>query len=87
MSNNNPIHRVKLRSVSASVFENQTQKGDTFSVAKIKRSYHDGKEWKQTDSYSFDDLLVLQQVVDLTIDWMRSQMIAEHDKRHTNEPS
>ena len=52
---NGPVKKFRLRGISASVFENQTEKGQTFFKVTVQRSYKDGKTFKSTNTFSRDD--------------------------------
>ncbi|NLF70815.1 MAG: hypothetical protein GX575_17430 [Candidatus Anammoximicrobium sp.] len=53
---NRPVKVFRARGVTASIFENESKTGDTFHKVTLQRTYHDGKEFKTTDSFSRDDL-------------------------------
>ncbi len=58
MPKQKPIHEVRLGSVKAAIWENQTDNGTRFNVT-VSRIYKDGEEWKSTESFGRDDLLLL----------------------------
>ncbi|MGB7329257.1 MAG: hypothetical protein WBD31_30530 [Rubripirellula sp.] len=61
--NNKPVKKFRLRGISASVFENQTEKGQTFYKVTLSRSYKDSKGgFKSTNTFSRDDLPLLTEV-------------------------
>ena len=61
---NKPVLVVRYRGVSASVFANPTERGDTFHKVSIGRTYKDDSgEWKTSNAFSRDDLPVLELVV------------------------
>ncbi|KAA1258577.1 hypothetical protein LF1_10990 [Rubripirellula obstinata] len=60
--NNQPVKKFRLRGISASVFENKTEKGQTFFKVTVSRSYKDGKGFKSTNTFSRDDLPMLSEV-------------------------
>ena len=39
----------------------------------MSRSYKSGEEWKQADSFSGDDVIVLTKLLDMAATWMLSQ--------------
>lgn len=52
-----PVETFRLRGVSASVFENQSEDGKTtFHKVSLQRAYRQGDEWKNTQSLGRDDL-------------------------------
>jgi hypothetical protein len=64
-----PVHEVRLGSIKAAIWENQTENGTRFNVT-VSRIYKDGEQWKSTDSFGRDDLLLLAKVVDLAHSWI-----------------
>lgn len=67
-----PVHEVRLGAVKAAVWKNQTNNGVRFN-ATFTKLYKDGDQWKNTDSYGRDDLLLLAKVADQTHSWMCGQ--------------
>ena len=61
-----PVKVFRLRGISASVFENESEDGkSSFHKLSLQRTYRQDNEWKTTQSLSRDDLpiaaLLLQQ--------------------------
>lgn len=78
MSNENkPVHRIRLSTISASIFKNTSSDGNSFYNAQFDRSYKSGEEWKHTKSFGRDDMLNLAKVVDLTHSWIHAQQQSE----------
>lgn len=63
MTNNKPAYEVRLGRVKATVWANTSEKGTWHNVT-LSRSYRDGKDWKESNSFGRDDLLVLAKVLD-----------------------
>ena len=60
-----PVSKVRVGLISASIWENPTEKGKFYNVT-FERRYRDGEgNWKSTHSYGLDDLLTLAKVADL----------------------
>lgn len=53
-----PAHTVRVGAVEAAVWQNEGKSG-VFYATTFKRSYRDGEEWKESDSYGERDLLAL----------------------------
>lgn len=66
---NKPIHEIRFGAVKAAIWENQNEKGTRYSVS-VSRIYKEGDEWKRTESFGRDDLLVLAKVADLAHTWI-----------------
>ena len=64
-----PVHVVRIGSVKAAIWENQTENGARHNVT-FERLYKSDEEWKQTQSFGRDDLLVLAKVADQAHTWI-----------------
>lgn len=65
-----PIHKIRIGAIQAAIWRNKTEKG-TFHNVTVKRGYKDKDgEWKDTDSFGRDDLLVLAKVIDHAHSWI-----------------
>ena len=71
-SKKQPAHEIRMGSIRATIWENQTTNGTRFNVT-VSRLYKDGEEWKQTDSFGRDDLQLLAKVIDLAHTWIFEQ--------------
>jgi hypothetical protein len=69
MAKQQPVHEVRLGSVKAAIWENKTDNGTRFNVT-VARIYKDGEQWKSTDSFGRDDLLLLAKVIDHAHSWI-----------------
>ena len=77
-----PVHEVRLGAIKAAVWKNDTQNGVRYNTT-FSRLYKDGEEWKTTDSFGRDDLLVLAKVADRAHSWIHEQS-QEEDKNDGN---
>jgi hypothetical protein len=71
-SKTKPIHEVRLGHTKAAVWKNETEAGVRYNVT-FSRIYKDGDNWKSTDSFGRDDLLVLGKVADQAHSWIFAQ--------------
>ena len=57
-ADNRPLHTVRHRSLKATIWRNQTDKGDLYNVI-VTRSYRDkeANQWHDTHSLGYDDLM------------------------------
>jgi len=69
MSNNQPIHEIRLGHVKCAIFANETQAGIRHNV-KVSRLYKDGEKWATTQVFGRDDLPLLAKVSDLAHTWI-----------------
>ncbi len=64
-----PVHEVRLGSIKCAIWQNETTNGTRFNVT-FSRIYKDGEQWKSTDGFGRDDLLVLAKVADQAHTWI-----------------
>ena len=69
---NKPINEVRLGSIKAAVWKNETETGVRYNVT-FSRLYKDGDKWKTTESFGRDDLLLLAKVANQTHSWIFAQ--------------
>ena len=69
MPNQKPVHEIRLGAIKATIWANETSVGTRHSV-NVSRLYKDGDEWKRTDSFGRDDLLLVAKVADLAHSWV-----------------
>ena len=67
-----PIHKERIGLINASVWRNSGSNGDFYSIT-VNRSYKDGDDWKQSNSFGRDDLLNVAKVLDLAHTWIHQQ--------------
>lgn len=68
-----PAHTIRLASIKAAIWANATEKNGTRFNVTACRLYKDGEEWKQSESFGRDDLLVLAKVLDQAHTWICEQ--------------
>ena len=71
-----PIHEVRLGSIKAAVWKNETETGARYNVT-FSRLYKDGEQWKSTDSFGREELLLLAKVADQAHSWVCVQNMDE----------
>ena len=74
MQNDKPVHEIRLGAIKVAIWKNETPNGARYN-ANFCRIYRDEKlkEWKRTESFGRDDLLVLAKVADEAHTWIHSQ--------------
>ena len=72
--NQKPVHEVRIGAIKGAVWKNETANGVRYNVT-FTRLYRDKEQdqWKSTDSFGRDDLLVLGKVADTAHTWIHSQ--------------
>ncbi len=73
-----PLATFRFRGVSASVFENRTEKDVPFYKVQIVRTYKDGKVFKATPTFSRDELPLVMHVAQQAFDFV---LCTERDNR------
>jgi len=71
---NRPVHEVRLGRIRAAVWANPTEIGIRHNVT-VSRLYRDEKsgEWRDSQSFSRDDLPLVGKVCDLADSWIYEQ--------------
>jgi hypothetical protein len=73
MSNNEkPAHKIRAGALEVAIWRRDGEKGAFYNVS-MSRSYKQGEEWKQSDSYGADDLLLLAKLLDMAHTWVMNQ--------------
>jgi hypothetical protein len=71
-----PAHKIRHRAITVTIWKNSGDKGAWYSVTP-SRSYKQGEEWKESDSFGEDDLLLLAQLLTESHGWIRGAEQAE----------
>jgi hypothetical protein len=74
---NRPTHEIKLGRIRAAIWSNQNEDRDVWFNVKVSRLYRDKDQWRDTDSFRRDDLLVVAKVVDMAYDWICERQLAQ----------
>ena len=64
MANQKPVDEIRIGRVKATIWRNGTDEQPRHNVT-FSRLYKDGDQWKSTQSFGRNDLLVLAKVADL----------------------
>ena len=64
-----PVQEVRLGSIKAAIWENPVGDVVRHNVT-FSRIYKDGADWKSSDTFGRDDLLVLAKVADQAHSWI-----------------
>ncbi len=64
MAKQQPVAQVRIGSIKAAIWKNENGNGTRYN-ATFQRLYKQGDEWKSTESFGRDDLLLLAKVADL----------------------
>ena len=79
-----PTHEVRIGAIKGAIWRNETTGGVRYNVT-FSRIYKDKEadQWKSTDSFGRDDLLVLSKVADVAHTWIFQQS----QERETDAPN
>ena len=74
MPKDKPAHEVRIGAIKAAIWKNDTANGVRYNTT-FSRIYKDKEDaqWKSTDSFGRDDLLVLGKVADQAHSWIFQQ--------------
>lgn len=62
-SDKRPVKEIKIGSVKAAIWENETESGRRFNIT-AQRLYKDDKGWKSSESFNREDIPLLIKVLD-----------------------
>lgn len=82
MTTNKPAHTIRLGCIKAAIWANESQDSGTWFTVTVCRIYKDGDAWKQSDSFSRDDLTVVAKALDWAHTW-----IFENSRRKEEPPA
>ena len=64
MDNQKPAAQLRYGKISASIWKNETDKGAFYNVT-FQRSYKEGEDFKNSQSFGREDLLLVAKLADL----------------------
>ena len=67
-----PVHEVRLGAIKAAIWRNDTSVGARHNVT-FSRLFREGEQWRSTESFGRDDLLLLAKVADQAHSWILAQ--------------
>ncbi|HRZ38512.1 MAG TPA: hypothetical protein P5534_19375 [Candidatus Paceibacterota bacterium] len=85
--NDKPIHEVRFGAIKAAIWRNDTVIGVRYN-ATFSRLYKDREngQWKSSDSFGRDDLLVLAKVADSAHTWICEQAQEKESNPQESDP-
>ena len=74
IATNKPAHEIRINGLRATIWKNETEKGPRYNTT-FERSYKDtaDEQWKTSDSYGFQDLLLLAYMAREAFAWIAKQ--------------
>lgn len=67
-----PVHQVRLGSIKAAIWKNESEGGTQFNVT-FERLFKKGDEWQSSNSFGKGDLLQLGKVASEAHSWIFAQ--------------
>jgi hypothetical protein len=71
-----PAHKIRYRDITVTIWKNSNDKGSWYS-ATPSRAYKQGDDWRDSESFGCDDLLLLARLLDEAHSWIRNAEQAE----------
>lgn len=89
-SPNRPVHTIRYGTIKVAIWRNMVDVGNA-SMARYNvtasRSYKDGDEqWHDTQSFGYDDLLILAKALNEAHTWIANQMLRDREEEQQGEP-
>jgi len=78
-----PAHTIRYGLIKASIWENQTREGTRYSIT-IHRLFKNGDQWKESQRFGRDDLLLVAKVADESHSWIYEKS-QRNDSRSPSE--
>ena len=69
MAKNRPVHEIRLGRIRAAIWANEGE-GRVWHSVTVSRLYKDRDEWKNSDSFSREDLPLVAKAVDKAHTWL-----------------
>ena len=80
-----PAHKIRIGVLQVTIWRNQGDNGNWFSLVP-SRSYKQGDDiWKETDSLGFDDLLTMGKLFDLAHSWIMQHQADAKARKETEK--
>ncbi len=70
-----PVHRIRVGRIRAAIWLNQVGDGETWFNVTVSRIYREGEQWRESSTFSRDDLPVVSKVADMAYSWIWGQEV------------
>ena len=77
-----PIHEIRLGRIRASIWANQSQRNGNWYSVSIVRTYREEEVWKDSSSFSRDDLPVVVKAAEMAYAWIWTQRTGQNGVRN-----
>ena len=68
-----PVHELRLGKMRAAIWGHSNESGEVWYSVTLSRLYRDGAQWKDSTSFSRDDLPIVAKVADMAYAWIWNQ--------------
>jgi hypothetical protein len=75
-----PVKKIKLGNIQASIWKNSGDNGKVWFNVVVTKSYRDGDEYKDTNSFSHCDLPVVSKAMDFAYGWIWKRQLVDEKK-------
>ena len=76
-----PAHKIRIGVLQVTIWRNQSEKGNWYSIIPTRGYKQGDATWKETDSLGFDDLLTMAKLFDQAHTWIMHQQQADAKAR------
>lgn len=80
-----PVHTVRYGAIKAGVWKNPTKNGAMYNVT-ISRSYRTDDQWHDSNSFGYDDLLVIGKALDDAHTWIHAAIVEDAQRERQDKP-
>ena len=77
-----PVHSIRLSANEVAIWANPNAAGVIYYNATLSRTYWDGEDIMNADSFGRDDLLVVAKVADMAHSWIYQQGQESNGEAH-----
>jgi hypothetical protein len=82
MNKNKPAHQIRIGAIKALIWENTFgEEGNVRHNVTFSKIFKEGNEWRDTNSFGRDDLLVLRKVADQAHTWIFDQRTGKQERQ------
>jgi hypothetical protein len=82
---NLPVHTLRHRGLKVAIWRNRSEKGPHYSVT-ASRSYRDGETWKDSHSFSYDEIMNLAKLLFDAHSYISNLRIEERQAKPSTPP-
>jgi hypothetical protein len=76
-----PAHKIRTSNLTVTIWRNISDNGTWYSAVPSRRYKAGDDIWKDTETFGFDDLLLLAKLLDQAHTWIAQQMEADRKAR------